>query len=425
MIERIERQRLAAGAARRGDRGADRPGRPRDRRRCSHATPGSGALPRRAVAREPPGRAPRPLEVQLDRPRARRAQRDDAPAAERAAVDVRLAALRAARARRASGKRQSVVSPALVTGLDHGAVAPSRRAARVDLPVDEVGPERRARWCRWRPGARSRGAPPAAGTTHSECSQPNGSPSSSMPEEGHVLAVGRPARRRSRSRRGAPSSRGSPPLAATTCTAGALAEVGVARPGRRRTRCASRPATSAAPSTDQSPRVMRRARAPGARRLDVEVHVAVAIAARRRGASRRARSRARAAARRSSAARRRSASPAPRRASASRVPSGDGRERRHAVRQRGQLLGLAAGQRHRPDLLVAQEEHAVAGEAAATESRTSPAVSARARPAVQRDDPDVPPVAARPRDAARVERVALRRDRQPDRRARPARARAC
>ena len=62
-------------------------------------------------------------------------------------------------------------------------------------------------------------------------------------------------------------------------------------------------------------------------------------------------------------------------------PSRRERERADAVRQRGQLLGLATRERHRPDLLVAQEEHAVAlGRSCGAESRTSPEVSARARP---------------------------------------------
>ena len=57
------------------------------------------------------------------------------------------------------------------------------------------------------------------------------------------------------------------------------------------------------------------------------------------------------------------------------------REAADAVRQRRQLLGVAARERHRPDLPVAQEAHAiVVRRNCGEESRTSPAVSARARP---------------------------------------------
>src|SRR6185295_2164321 len=87
-----ERERLTAGAARRCDRGADRPRRPRDPDALARDAL-QWTLPRRAIAGEPPGPARRPLEMELDGPRARSAQRDDTPSPERAAVDVRLAAL--------------------------------------------------------------------------------------------------------------------------------------------------------------------------------------------------------------------------------------------------------------------------------------------------------------------------------------------
>jgi membrane protein implicated in regulation of membrane protease activity len=75
--------------------------------------------------------------------------------------------------------------------------------------------------------------------------------------------------------------------------------------------------------------------------------------------------------------------------------------------QRGDLLGLAALERHGPDLLVAQEERAVA--LRREPWRRVAHVAHRERPhaaSLQRRDPDVAAIALCAGDPARVERVA-------------------
>ena len=251
------------------------------------------------------------------------------------------------------------------------------------------------------------------GTTQSESSQPYGSPASSMPRNAtcspsgdHATALQEPARRA--------SSTGSPPRArdgvdgGCGIDVGALAAVGAERDARpvgrprealdrpvaareaarsraRRARPARRGACGGrrcpSPSSRQSARVTTRASgAPAARR-----------AGRRRSASRARRPRARGACR-------------PARAGTPLTPWAS------AV----STLGLAARERHlpRPGRRAGRARARRARRRAATESRTSPEVSARALPPSSGDDPDVPPVAVASRRAPRVDGVLDRRARR-------------
>ena len=182
---------------------------------CSHATPRSGRCQPAPVAREPAGPALGPLEVQLHRAARRATERSVtiAPAAERAPVDVRLACRRAAPARPSSGKRQSDVSPAFVTGL---ITAPSRHAGRRPRrPRSRSGPTPASARGGDDGPARDRAA------LRRRPARPRASPRSRTARPPRRCRETRRARRRATRRasctspRAAPARAGSPPLAAT------------------------------------------------------------------------------------------------------------------------------------------------------------------------------------------------------------------
>ena len=380
---------------------------------CSQATPASGRCQARAVARQPARRCTRGRSrCSSIAPGVRGAQRDDPPAAGRVAVHVRPRPCQLAPARRRAGSARARVCPATRQRARSRPPrpVPASGRCRVDLVVDEVGGVGQMQV---QMAARARGrarSPPAAGTTQSESSQPYGSPSSSMPRNAtcspsgdQETALQEPARR-ARSRARSPRRYGHDVHGGRRGEIGALARIGaerdalaVGRPGE----ALDRPVPAR-----QAPRARARARVLHEQvRVPVEVAVSVVPPVDAVDHARQRRCLGL------------DSGPTAKRVSGAcrgeRQPLAVGRERERAdvVRQRGQLLGLAAGERHRPDLLVAQEEHAIA-------LRRQPRTRSRARrrsvsgaraTAVQRDGPDMPPVAARLRDAPRVERVRSRR----------------
>ena len=228
----------------RGDRGADRPRRPRDPDALARDAL-QRALPRRAVAGEPPGPARTAArDASSTGPRARRAQRDDAPSPERAAVDVRLAALERpgfARERKAPQRRE----PGARDRARHGAVAPLRRTARADLPVDEIRPVREP------DGQMVAGSEIARRPARGRHDPQRLLASERLAllvdaEEGHAARRPATSSAPSRSPRGA---RVRAPLRHSRRRRGRRARSGSRSrgPGRCRTRCASRPATTRRP----------------------------------------------------------------------------------------------------------------------------------------------------------------------------------
>ena len=253
---------------------------------CSQATPVSArcqAAPSRVSRRRRAGL----LEVEIDDAGARRAQRDDAPAPRRVAVHVRPAAGHLGRARPpAESARAHCARPASAgrsrrphrPRSAHRSASTSQSTRSLE-PVDDAGAD----------GGRARGRagcprPPA---------RPRASPRSRTARRPRRCRGRRRARRRATrttrctSPRAAPARAGSPPRAGTTCTAGGRSRS--ARSPRSAQNAMRLPSGDQAKlSTDQSPRVRRRARAPARAVLHEEVRVPVEVAVCRRGASRRA-----------------------------------------------------------------------------------------------------------------------------------------
>ena len=287
MIERTSGSRAPAGAARRRERRADRAGRAGDRDLLA-GDAGERALPGRAVARQAPRRAALALEVQLDDARAGGAQRDDAPAAARVAVDVRLAAgdLRGLAVEREAPERRVPVDRERADA--RAACAVPGRAPSPAPTSQSMRSEPRARCrCRCRPGARSRGAPPAGRHDPERVLAAVRLSRLVDAEEGDVRTVGRPRAARCTSPPGVPARAALRRAAGTTWTAGAASRS--ARSRRSAQNAMRLPSGDhAKPSTDQSPRVSAARPRACARGLHVEVRVHGRGSRRRRDASRRA-----------------------------------------------------------------------------------------------------------------------------------------
>ena len=150
--------------------------------------------PRRAVPRQP---APDASLDDLDLGRARSARREQHERARRPATARWNGASLPASARGSpdSGNRQTDVVPRSVTwhstasGPSQASASPPSRRQSVRSEL-LLGPGYRCL-----PGARSRAAPPLAGTTHTDSDVPHGSPHASNPRKAMCAPVRRPCRR--------------------------------------------------------------------------------------------------------------------------------------------------------------------------------------------------------------------------------------